>query len=273
MRFLAALAILPAVALSGSAGAQTGSAPPCAPGVAPAATIHGFDVEDEGGKLTATHTIGLDARDRDGVISRTTFALPARATIRDSDGNPSFSVDTPGPVPVTATWEHEVQTDEQDYVCTATAHGTLRMRPAREWTFTGLRPGPSLADSYSMAIKTGKNADLRPVVVRLRGVRRARVPGPGARVQATTFALRRGDAGLWRGESRKLRAAGWRFQMGNVDGHLILMNATVIDSRRGRRGPARGFGYSIQVSQAGRFAGRVRVVGRCGFLGCSWRAL
>lgn len=26
-------------------------------------------------------------------------------------------------------------------------------------------------------------------------------------------------------------------------------------------------------SQAGRFAGRVRVVGRCGFLGCSWRAL
>lgn len=268
---LAATAILPAFALTVPVGAQDDGAPPCPPGVAPATTIRGFDVEDGGGTLTATHTIAPEAHNRDGEIPNVRFGLPAGVEDRGTDGNPAFSVDTPGPVPVTATWLHSVEADGSD--CAASAQGTLQLRPAKALTFSGLPPGPSLADAYSFALRTGKNADLRPVEFRLRGVRRARLPGPGARLRTITLALRRSDAGLSLGRSRGLRAAGWRFDVGNVDGHLIVMNAKNVESRRGRRGRARAFGYSIQLVQAGDRVGRIRVTGHCGYLGCSWRAL
>jgi hypothetical protein len=245
--------------------------PPCPPGQAPSATIRGFDVEDGGGQLTGTHTIALEARDRDGVIPRASFSVPAGARNRGDEGNPAFSIDTPGPVPVTATWSHEIQSDGS--TCTASTQGTLQLRAAKALTFDGLPRGPSLADAYSMGFETGKNADLRPVELRLRGVRRARPPGPGARVQKARLALRRGDAGLGLGEHRSLRAAGWRFRVSNVDGHIFLINVENLESRRGRRGRARAFGYSVVLVQAGRRVGRERVVGRCGFLGCNWRAL
>jgi hypothetical protein len=246
-------------------------APPCPPGEAPSATIRGFDVEDGGGPLTATHTIGLEVRDRDGVIPRASFTVPAHAQNRGDEGNPAFSIDTPGPVPVTATWSHEIQSDGS--TCTATTQRTLRLRAARAPSFNGLPSGPSFADAYSMGFETGRNADLRPVQVRLRGVRRARVPGRGARLRKVTLALRRGDAGLARGEHHTMRVAGWEFRVGNVDEHIVLINVKNLENRRGRRGRARAFGYSIALVQAGRRVGRERVVGRCGYLGCRWRAL
>ena len=143
------------------------------------------------------------------MIPARTFTVPAVAQNRGDESNPAFSVDTPGPVPVTATWSHEIQSDGS--TCTASAQGTLRAPThARELVFLGLPPGPSFADGYQMGLSARKNADLRPVEFRLRGVRRARLPGPGARVQRATIALRRGDPGISRGESRRLRAAGWR---------------------------------------------------------------
>ena len=259
------------LAPTGTAAAQGGPDPPCPPGVAPSATIRGFDVEDAGGELTATHTIALEAHDRDGYIPRVAFTLPAEAQNRGDESNPAFSVDTPGPVPVTATWSHENQSD--DSTCTASAQRTLRLRPARDLTFPGLRPGPSFADAFQFLLSARKNADLRPVEFRLRGVRRARLPGPRARLQTVRIALRRGDAGVSRGESRILRAAGWRFRIGNIDEHDVIFDAKVIDNRRGRRGPSRGFGYAIELVQAGDRVGRIRAVGRCGYLGCRWRAL
>jgi hypothetical protein len=267
---LAAAAALP-FAPPDTALAQGDPPPPCPPGEAPSAKIRGFDVEDGGGQLTATHTIGLEARDRDGVIPRASFTVPANAQNRGDEGNPAFSVDTPGPVPVTATWSHEIQSDGS--TCTASAQGTLQLRPAGDLTFLGLPRGPSFADAYSLGLRTGRNADLRPVQFRLRGVKRARLPGPGARLQKATIALRRGDPGLSRGESRTLRAGGWRFRIGNGDEHIIIFNAEVIENRRGRRGRSRGFGYTIVLVQAGHRVGRVRVTGRCGYLGCQRRAL
>jgi len=269
---LAATVAMAAVVLTGPAGAQDGSAPPpCAPGVAPAATIRGFDVEDGGGQLTATHTIGLEARNRDGVVPGVEFTLPAGAQNRGTETNPSFSIDTPGPVSLTGTWSHF--DDDAQASCTASTQGTLRLRPAKALSFEGLPPGPSFADAYSVALRTGKNADLRPVQFRLRGVKRARLPGRGARVRKATIALRRGDSGLSRGESRVMRVAGWRFRIGNIDEHDVLFNTDLVDNRRGRRGPSFGFGYAIELVQAGHRVGRMRAIGRCGYLGCRWRAL
>ena len=254
-----------------AAQAAQATDPLCPPGVAPSATIRGFDVEDGGGQLTATHTIALELRDRDGAIPNAAFTVPVGAQNRGDESHPAFSVDTPGPVPVTATWSHENQSDNS--TCTASAQRTLRLRPARDLTFPGLRPGTWLADAFQFPLSAGKNADLRPVEFRLRGVRRARLPGPRARLRRATIALRRGDPGVSRGQSRRLRAAGWRFVIGNIDEHDVVFGAKVIDNRRGRRGRSRGFGYSIELVQAGERVGRVRAVGRCGYLGCRWRAL
>ena len=266
----AAAAILPTLALPATAAAQ--GDPPCPPGEVPSTTIRGFDVEDGGGKLTATHTIGLGLHGPDGEIPHVAFTVPAQAQNRGDESNPAFSIDTPGPVAITASWSEEVESDGS--TCTASKEGTLRLRPPRALTFAGLPPRfRSFADSYSMAFRTGKNADLRPVELRLRGVRRARPPGLGARVQRVRLALRRGDAGLERGQRRIMRAVGWRFHVSNIDEHDILINVTNVEDLRGRSAGSRAFGYSIVLIQAGRRVGRERVTGRCGNLGCNWRAL
>ena len=187
------------------------------------------------------------------------------------ESDPAFIVNTPGPVPVTATWSHEIQSD--DSRAPQALRGRSGSGPQGIWPSRGCARARRFADGFQMGLLARKNADLRPVEFRLRGVRRARLPGPRAPLQTATIALRRGDPGISRGQSRRLRAAGWRFVIGNIDEHDVVFGAKVIDNRRGRRGPAQGFGYSIELVQAGERVGRVRVIGRCGYLGCRWRAL
>ena len=57
LALFAPAAILPTFALAATASAQ--GDPACPPGEVSSTTVRGFDVEDGGGKLTATHTIGL----------------------------------------------------------------------------------------------------------------------------------------------------------------------------------------------------------------------
>jgi hypothetical protein len=261
-------AIVLASLLASPAAAQAPQ--PCAPGAAPAATIRGFDIEDGGGTLTATHTIGLEARDRDGPIQNVTFSLPPGVEARGTESDPAFSFDRPAPIPVTATWSHYVESDGS--TCTASAQGTLQLQPTKPLSFLGLRPGSSRSEAFQSLIRAGKNADRRPVELRLRGVRRARLPGRRARVQTVTLPLRRGDPGLSRARQRRLRAGGWRFVIGYVDEHQILIGASLLENCRGRRGCSRGFGFSIDLVQARQRVGRIRVSGRCGYLGCRWRA-
>jgi hypothetical protein len=251
--------------------AAIGLAPACPPGIPPEASIRAYDVEDEGGRLTATHTIALEAQDRDGPLRNVAFTLPPSASTRGTEGNPAFSVDTPGRVPVTATWSHYVEADGS--TCTASAQGTFQIRPARALTFVAPRPGWSISEYFQAVIRPGKHGDLRPVQLRLRGTRRARLPGPGARLQTATLALRKGDAGLSRGQSRKLRAAGWEFFVGFVDEREIGIGAKIVETGRGRRGYKRGFGYTLELVQAKHRVGRLRVTGHCGYLGCRWRAM
>jgi hypothetical protein len=246
--------------------------PPCAPGVAPTATIQGFDVEGGDRVLTATHTIVLEARDRDGQIQGVTFTLPPAAKDRTTSSDSAFTVDTPGTVPVGATWSQSVESDGS--TCTASAQGTLQIRPAEPLRFVGPPPGRWTGDLFQSMIRTGKRGDLRPVELRLRGVRRARLPGPGARLQTVTIALRKGDAGLSpsRRPSGTLRAAGWKFSIGFVNRDVLIVARIVGDTGQGRRGHSRGFGYAIDLVQAGHRVAHVWVVGRCGYLGCRWRS-
>jgi hypothetical protein len=148
--------------------------------------------------------------------------------------------------------------------------------PDRTHKAVGLqRPAsrPVGLEYFQAGIQAGKNADLRPVQLRLRGVRRARLPGPRARLQTVTLPLRRGDAGLPLGRARTLRAARWRFIINFVDAHQIVIGGQIPNTGRGRRGPSRGYGFSIVLVQAGHRVGRIRATGRCGYLGCRGTAL
>ena len=124
-------------------------------------------------------------------------------------------------------------------------------------------------NSIHWAVRSGKNADLRPIEMRLRGVRRARLPRASAPVQTVTFAFREGDRGLsYNGRAlRTLRSAGWRFQAtvgreGDIE--IDMINYP---------GPGRGFGIDLELVQAGRVIGRTRAVGRCSYLVCRYRSV
>jgi hypothetical protein len=238
------------------ASAAIGLAPACPPDIGLHPSIRAYDVEDRGGRLTATHTIALEAHDRGGLLRNVAFTLPPSVENRGTEGDPAFSVDTPGRVPVTATWSHYVEGDGS--TCTASADTTLRIEAAEPLKFTAPRPGLTQSRHLGWSTRAGNNADLRPVEVRLRGVRRA---------HKLTLALRRGDDGVgWGSGARVLRAVGWSFHFGLADVNAVLVNA-----RAPERGRRREFAFQLEFLQAGRRVGRTRASGACGPLGCSYR--
>jgi hypothetical protein len=259
--FLAALA-----SLAGGPAAAQESDPPCAPGVAPAATLRGVDVEDGGGSLTATHTIALELDLAAEPIEEFAVALPAGAEPRWVGPNRGFRVDAPGPVPVKATWSH-LDYASGEY-CTASAEATFGIEAARPLRYIPATPRRGRIASLEWRVRFGRDADLRPVELRLRGVRRARLPRPSTPAKTLTFALRRGDRGRWSGQpERVLRSAGWHFAAGFRAGGDIFVEMRTF---RGRR---RSFGFDLELVQGGRRIARARGVGRCGYLLCDYRSV
>jgi hypothetical protein len=251
--------------LAAPAAAQDAE-PPCGPGAAPAATITARDTEDGGGPLTATHTIALELETADGPVQDFAVALPPGAEFRYVGPDPGFRVDAPGPVPVTATWSHFDPASGSS--CTASTEATLGVEAATPLRFIPATPSKGRITTLTWGVRFGKNADLRPIELRLRGVRRARLPRRSTQAKTLTFALRRGDRGLWAGRpERVLRSAGWRFAAGFRDGRLIFVEMRTF---RGRR---RGFGFDLELVQGGRRIGRARGVGRCGYLLCDYRSV
>jgi hypothetical protein len=257
--------LIAALVLATAVGGQ--AAPePCPPGVPPNTSIRGFDLEDGGGVLTATHTISLEARDRDGAVVGASFTLPPGATQRGDAGNPAFSFDRAGAVPITATWSH--YRDDVGADCTVTVHRDLRLvSPERRVRVEG--PGRTTLniDGFQSALRAGRNYDRRPVHMRLRGIRHARLPGPGAPAQTLTLAFRRGDRGLgFVGRQRILRAAGWVFHIGFATENTVVLGISNPTDRR-----RQAFGWELVFRQSGRRIGRISAVGRCGELGCRFR--
>jgi hypothetical protein len=254
-------ALVPFLAVVWPAAAQAQD-PPCAPGVAPSASIW---ANDDGGSLTATHPIDLLLQTSEDEISEFEVALPPGA-VRDRWATPTaFHVDAPGRVPITATWSHFVVGDGMD--CTASTTTTLNVEPAKPLRYIGPSPHKGWLSSLEWRVLVGKDADLRPVQVRIRGVRRARLPGASAPVETVTFALRGGDKGLsYNGRAlRTLRSAGWYF-----DAYVARRGEEIdIHMRDHSNRKGRGFGIELELTQAGRRLGRTRAVGRCNDLICT----
>jgi len=256
--------LVAAVVLAAPAGGQ-GGPDPCPPGVPADTSIRGFDIEDGGGVLTATHTISLEARDQDGVVPNASFGLPPGAMARGDGNNPAFSLDRPGPAIITATWSH--YRDDTGTDCTATARRVLQLAKVRRRVRVE-GPGRTTltTDGFQAALRAGRNDDRRLVHVRLRGVRHARLPGAGARTQKLTLAFRRGDPGLgFDGRHRILRAAGWVFYVNFATADTAGLGISNPNDRR-----RQAFGFELVFRQSGRRIGRIAAVGHCGELGCTF---
>jgi hypothetical protein len=156
---------------------------------------------------------------------------------------------------VTAKWRHFDRATGEP--CTASAERTFDLEAAQPLRYRGPRRGRSSGE-LEWSLRAREDADLRPVELRLRGVRRARLPGASEPLKTATFALRGGDRGLtYDGRSeRNFRVAGWLFQAGLRERDWIEI--TMVDP------PAGGsFGFELELEQAGRRIARTRAVGKC----------
>ena len=261
---LLAAGSLAVLALSAVADAQNETEPPCPPGVSAGASIRAFGGGGVGGPLVATQTIFMEVETADGRAPDFKAELPPGVVARRSGR--AFQSDTPGPVHVRATWS-DFDTVSGSF-CQASAEATFQLEAARPLRyFPPKRSSGVGADGTVWILLVPATGDLRPVEVRLRGVKRYRAPRASTPPTVVTFALRDGDRGLTYGGRaiRVVRVAGWHFDVtfGKADKLVVQMR-----DHRGRR----PYGMDVQIVQAGRLIGHNRFVGRCGAYGlCSRR--
>jgi hypothetical protein len=239
--------------------------PPCPQGVpVGAATIAAEDLEDRGGSLTATHRIALELQvaGEPDPVNEFEVAVPPGVRVGWA-GTPTIRADAPGPVPVVAGWSEFVPSLGSS--CSRSASTTLTIEPARAPRYIPPKRKSALMSQLEWFLRLGKDADLRPVEVRIRGLKRARVPGASVPARKLVFAFREGDKGVSyaNGRSRTVRAAGWRFSAGFIrDRPRVLMHGI----------PGRSpFGVELDWVQGARRIGRTRLVGRCHGFVCDYR--
>jgi hypothetical protein len=259
---LLAAVSLPVIALSAVADAQDETEPPCPPAVSAGASIRASGGAGTGGPLIATQTIFMEVETADGRSPDFKAELPPGAVARRSGR--AFQSDAPGPVHVRATWS------DFDPVagsfCQAGAEETFQLEAPRPLRYFPPKRSTSVgADGTVWMLLVPARGDLRPVEVRLRGVKRHRAPRASAPPTVLTFGLRDGDRGLTYGGRaiRVVQVAGWHFDVtfGNAGKLVVQMR-----DHRGRR----PYGIDVQIVQAGRLIGHSRFVGRCGAYGlCS----
>jgi hypothetical protein len=268
---VAGAVVAAAVAVMPGGGAQ--GAASCPPGTEmPTITAQDFEA-GSGGALTATHTIDVDANFASGQTpDNLQFSAPPGVVVRPQGptGAKVFS-DTPGPVPVTVSWT-EFQSDGSE--CSASTSVTLQLQAAAPLSFG--RPPKGLKGKFakysagwSWVAVVQRYTDLRPVELRYRGVRRARLPGPAMPFKIVKVALRTLDPGF--GVQRFLRSPHWEVMARTTyQKPLAFILESRVNTGSSHDKPV---GYELQVLQGGRLLFRVREAGKCNFGSCRWRTL
>jgi hypothetical protein len=257
------------------AGAQ--GAAPCPAGTAvPTITANDFEAGN-GGALTATHRIELDAAFADGFgRNDMQFSAPAGVKVKAAGSSGATLIsDAPGAVPVTVSWT-EFLSDGTE--CTASTSTTLQLQAPTPLQFgklpRSLHPklvkfhGKYYSSGYSLVAAIGRYTDRRPVELRFRAVARTRLPSPAMPFKVVSVALRGSDPGF--GNQRNLRGPRW-LVTGDVNYkgtdfflYSRVKTASVHDQP---------VGYELQVAQAGRVMLDVREAGTCNLGGCTWRTM
>jgi hypothetical protein len=265
---VAALLIVPVAPAAAGGQAQP---PPCSAQVADQPTFDAVDLDEASSStLVATHTLQVrvdffapTAAVDDASVIVSAAGLAGRSPL-------AFFSDTPGSVPVTATWTQDDGTGRGS--CSASASTTLDLQaatpiPRLTNRFTHQKIDLKYTLNWSFGATLGPLADHRPVTILYRGVRSTRLPGAGVPFKSVTAPLRRGDAG-YRGTERTLPLPRMSFQVTAASDVLDVH----VDSKTTTR-HARPVAYDIEVLQAGRLIARFRLAGACSAFNCNMRTV
>jgi len=242
--------------------------PPCPAGVAAQPEFDAIDLDEfPGTTLVATHS--LRVRVSGAPTDDITVSAPGiQGTAKP--GELTFFSDTPGPLPVNATWTQDDGTGHG--TCTATASTTLQLQPATpiprlKTLLRFQKTNLKYALNWSFGADLGPTADLRPLLVQWRGVRQSRLPGPSVPFKTLMAPLRSIDPG-YHALPRKLPLPRMLFQLSAAK-DIVGVHVDSITSTH----HARPVAYDIEVSQAGRLLARFRLAGACSAFNCTMRTV
>jgi hypothetical protein len=266
--------------------ARAQTPPPCPPGVAVTPALKAADPQDgtTDARLTATHVIVVTAEfPEDGPLSADDSTavwtgppgvprLTRRSRNADDvdlagDNQAGFVPPAAGRLPVSVTWQQSDGT--RNGLCSGSASATFQIQAAKP-----LRPraprgtdarDPRRAGEYVWFTNVGRDSDRRPIEIRLRSVRGARLPGPRVPFKTAMVALRPTDAG-WRARRRLLV----RFLQarGSFEGAQTGFVNLVVAMRGVTANPQ--LGYELQLRQGSRRVGSIRAAGSCSAFGCDF---
>ncbi len=189
--------------------------------------------------------------------------------LNPSPGGLTFFSDTPGSLPVTATWTQDDGTGTGK--CSASASTTLQLGaptplPRLKNRLTHQRVDLTYALGWSYAATLGPLSDHRPVQVLYRGVRRARLPGSRVPFKTVEVPLRRGDPGYQQVRHISLPRLSVETS-GDYSVLYVKADSTVTTHH------SKPLGYDIELTQAGRLLARLRLAGRCSAFNCRMRTV
>ncbi len=255
---------------------------PCSTAVAGQPTFSASDMDELlSSRLIATHTIqvttdfGATLVD-DGSVR---FSVPPSVTVirphGDVDVGPGgliFYSEKSGPVSVTATW---TQDDGGGGTCAGSASTTLQLQRAtpigrlrNTRAVEHQHPNLKFDLLWDFGATVGRTADLDPVQVMARGVRRPRLPGAKIPFKSITVPLRLGDPRFNDAKTYRIRLPRWMIETGG-DHHGFYISGDA----RGTTPRNATLGYEVKVLQSGRLLAHLRLAGRCNSFACDMRTV
>lgn len=281
------LAVVLALAPIAPASAQAAECPPGSPTLV--FTVNGRTT----GPVYTTHDLLVRVRLSGGTVySVDSFEVTGMRRLPHADGDEALSgealgvADAPGTLTATAT----LTNDEVDPPCTVSGSASFEVRAATTPQVSKLRRPPPfrghrgwLWDSkYWFWVKPGAAGVVTPLTVEARSVRRARLPGSGARAARITFPMRPSDGPppdqephggcgyttlicppefrTWpKGAEVEVRAQGGR----EVPALLRVVVTLPRGVPVGHRLAKTPVGVDVRVLQDGAAIARLRIAGRC----------
>ena len=159
--------------------------------------------------------------------------------------------------------------------CAGSASTTLQLQPATPvGRMTNTRAAehqhPNLKFDllWSFGVDVGRTADLDPVQVMARGVRRPRLPGAKLPFKSVTVPLRVGAPGFIDAKTYHINVPRWTIRTGG-DHHGFYISGNA----RGTSPRYATLGYEVKVLQSGGLLARLRLAGRCNSLACDMRTV
>jgi hypothetical protein len=263
----------------------TAAAAPCPASVKPTLSVSD---QSTGSTLYATHVLTVRGSVPGDTGAAATITAPGATRLESSEGDGSFVRNSPGPLTITGSFDTSAPGTGDP--CTATVAATAQLLPAAplagRWrvprVVTRVRGVPLVAHDprFRLRLLPGKTSSLLPLTVRVRTVRRARLPGGRTKAVTGVYPLRPFETAVVPPRKRGcsggvLVCSPFRngFRRGvevTVDDRNVGLGITVLVPRGVRRLGRRGtvfrhtpFGVVVEVLQGGARIARLRVAGKC----------